>query len=104
MGKRKEDVCPGCSRHCPLDHVRCKYGQKYLEKQQKKDRTEKRRRRWEKYAAEGSPVWTLLDTASRLKRSVRKETISVQQIHLVLSGEEQTQLCALLEKINRILP
>lgn len=109
----KQDVCPGCSRHCPLDHVRCKYGQKYIEKQrralegapgnQKQDSKKMRRRKWEKYAAKGSASWTLFETSSRLKRALRKETITERQIHLALSDEEQAQLRALLAKISGIL-
>lgn len=114
MGKEKTAVCPGCSRHCPLSHVRCKYGEKYIEKLQKAQSAapdaakeggkNKKRRKWENYVAKDTTIWKLLWTGSLLKRSLRKGKITEQQIHLALSDEEEAQLCTLLEKITRIIP
>lgn len=111
MGKHRQDVCPGCSRHCPLSHVRCKYGQKYVEKQRRAQdaspgnikESNKKRRKWEKYVTQDSTLWKLLFTGNRLKRALRKGQITERQIHLALSGEEQAQLRTLLEKITRML-
>ena len=111
MGKEKPGVCPGCSRHCPLSHVRCKYGQKYAEKQRKAQAAvpadakecKEKHRKWEKHVTQGSTAWTLLLTGSQLKRALRKGQITERQIHLALSDEEQAQLRALLEKISRII-
>lgn len=114
MGKRKEDVCPGCSRHCPLSHVRCKYGEKYIEKLRrtqeaapdaaKEGGKSRKRRKWEKHVSSDTTVWKLLWTDSLLKRALRKGKIIEQQIHLALSDEEEAQLRILLEKITRIIP
>jgi len=32
MAKQAMNVCPGCSKHCPMGSPRCKYGRKYFEK------------------------------------------------------------------------
>lgn len=114
MGKQKEDVCPGCSRHCPLSRVRCKYGEKHIEKLRKaqcappdaakEGGKSRKRRKWESYVANDTTAWKLLWTGSLLKRSLRKGRITAQQIHLALNDEEEAQLCTLLEKINRIMP
>ena len=111
MEKQKEHVCPGCSRRCPLSHVRCGYGRKYQEKHEKKQAKkpaeafapDKHRHKWEKYATPASPVWKLLWTARTLKRALRKKTVTEAQLLAALSGEEQAQLDACLSKISKVL-
>ena len=109
----KANRCPGCSRHCRLDHVRCKYGQKYLEKVQNahekkaaydenKD-AKKQRYKWEKYVLQGGLGWKLLWTAGCSKRALRSGRMTEQELLGALTESEQEQLSILLEKIqNRI--
>ena len=114
MGKQKTDVCPGCSRHCPLSHVRCKYGKKYIEKHRRdqqaaghlsvKGEEKKPRRKWEKHVMQGSTVWKLLFTASRLKKALRKEHITEAQLLAALTPQDRAMLDALLERISSSIP
>lgn len=113
MGKQKTDVCPGCSRHCPLSHVRCKYGEKYIEKRRRdqqaagqlltKGEDGKPRRKWEKYVTQGSTFWKLLLTASRLKKALRKEQITEAQLLAALTPQDRAMLDALLDHVNSII-
>ena len=112
MGKSKPNTCPGCSRHCSLDHVRCKYGQKYLEKMKKaqadnhsaQKAAETHRYKWEKHVKAAGSAWKLLYCGSRLKRALRKKTLTEEQLFSVLSDEERTQLDALLSKLLQRIP
>lgn len=105
MGKQTTGTCPGCSRHCPLDHVRCKYGLRYIEKLQSKQEAadnsarDRRRHKWEKHVCRGSALWHLLVCAGRAKRALRKKRITEAQALSALSPNEQDQLIALLGRI-----
>ena len=109
MAKGCKDVCPGCSRHCSLDHVRCKYGQKYVEKIRKAEADghpateDKHHYKWEKYVAQGSLAWKLLWVSSRSKKALRRKKLTEQQLLNVLDEAEQAQLDALLDKISDML-
>lgn len=107
MGKK--DVCPGCSRHCPLDHVRCKYGRKYVEKRGKEQEaaqsadeksSRKTGRKWEKHVTQGGTAWKLLLTARTLKRALRKEQITEAQLLGSLTPQDLAALDALLDHLN----
>ena len=65
MNKSKANRCPGCSRHCRAEHVRCKYGQKYFLKMHAPQEAapdssrktgEKRKRKWEKHVRQGASL------------------------------------------------
>ena len=109
MAKGCKDVCPGCSRHCSLDHVRCKYGQKYVEKIRKAEADghpateDKHHYKWEKYVAQGRLAWKLLWVSSRRKKALRRKKLTEQQLLNVLDEAEQAQLDALLDKISDML-
>lgn len=100
MGKHHSDVCPGCSRHCSLSHVRCKYGQRYIEKLQAHEDS-KPRRKWEKHVTQGGLTWKLLFTASSIKKALRKKRITEEALLATLSSQERGQLLALLAKLEK---
>ena len=103
--------CPGCSRHCRLDHVRCKYGQKYVEKIQnaqarkaaggEKTDAKKHAYKWEKYVLQGGLAWKLLWAARCSKRALRRSKMTEQTLLSVLDETEQAQLGALLDKLSK---
>lgn len=105
MGKQTTDTCPGCSSHCPLDHVRCKYGLRYIKKLQSKQEAaagsmnDRHKHKWEKHVHQGSALWHLLVCAGRAKRALRKKRITEAQALSALSPNEQDQLIALLGQI-----
>lgn len=105
MAKRRQDVCPGCSRHCSLNHVRCKYGQKYIEKIRTPDADshqtpeDNHHYKWEKYVAQGGLAWKLLWVSSRSKKALRRKKRTEQALLDALDEGEQAQLDALLEKL-----
>ena len=104
MAKQKKAVCPGCSRHCTQDCVRCKYGRRYFEKTsaketEKKNEPKERRRKWERYVQKGSLLWKLLFAGMQCKHALKKKGLTEQMILRTLNEEEQSQLNALLDKI-----
>ena len=109
MKKQSENLFPGCSRHCPANHPRCKYGQKYLEKIAKatachsKDSEKKPRCKWEKHVTPHGLCWQLLWNSRRIKQALRKNKVTEQQLLSALSTQEQVQLCALLAKVTKPL-
>lgn len=106
MSKQKNAVCPGCSRHCRWDCVRCKYGQRYFEKEKlaeiKHDSdVQGHRKKWEKYVQRGGTLWKFLMVSARCKRALRKEGLTEQMMLRALDQDEQMQLNMLLEKLVR---
>jgi len=103
MAKQAMNVCPGCSKHCPMGSPRCKYGRKYFEKlaQEKEIPQEIRRHyKWEKLVHQGGLVWQLLWVASRSKKALRKKELTEHELLLALDNDELEQLQQLLEKIS----
>ena len=109
MAKGRKDVCPGCSKHCSMNHVRCKYGQKYVEKIREADADrhqapeDKHHYKWEKYVAQGGLAWKLLWVSSRGKKALRRKKLTEQQLLSALDEAELAQLNALLDKISDML-
>ena len=109
MAKGRKDVCPGCSRHCSLDHVRCQYGRKYVEEIRKAEEEnhqppeEAHRFKWEKYVAQGGLAWKMLWVSSRSKKALRRKERSEQQLMSALDEDERAQLNAMLDKISDML-
>ena len=111
MKTQTANTCPGCSRHCPAKHLRCKYGQKHFEKLRRAEEAKslivqaekKPRHKWEKHVTPDGLFWHLLWYSGRIKRALRKKKISEQQLLSTLTQQEQAQLDALLEKVTKIL-
>ena len=109
MSKGGKDVCPGCSRHCPLTHVRCKYGQKYIGKIRKADADShqtpegKHNYKWEKDVVQGGLAWKMLWVSCRGKKALRRKKLTEQELFAALNVDEKAQLNALLDQISQRL-
>ena len=111
MKTEKQNRCPGCSRHCPADHARCKYGQRYFKKMQQTgsngspsaSESKQHLRKWEKHVQQGGVLWKLLWSSRRIKKALRQKTIAECQLLSALNSEEQVQLGILLEKMTKPL-
>ena len=114
MKKQKQAVCPGCSRHCAADAIRCKRGRAYFDKLREKhpealmpQQTALRRKHkkpWEKLVEEGGAVWTLLAVGREIKKALRSGRISERQLTEALSEAELFQLTEFLSRLNARLP
>ena len=98
--------CPGCSRHCRQGNERCKYGEKYFKKEEKKQKAEctvktKRTkvRKWENHVQRGGLLWQFLWVGSLSKRALRKKRIDEARLISALDEQEQKQLHQLLKKL-----
>ena len=111
MKKRNENVCPGCSRHCPMNDVRCKRGARYFagigDMKMKSSDTKgdppgkltSKKCKWERYVAEGNLLWQLLHISRHLKRLLRSG-IPEGRLLSVLNEEERDHLESILNKID----
>ena len=103
MKKEKIPTCPGCGRHCPLSHPRCKYGRDYLEKLQKKEAEtpeKKKRFKWEGLVEKDGLLWQLLLTGCSIKKALRKKRTTEAALLQQLSDQEQMQLSEILKKLD----
>ena len=98
---KKENVCPGCGRHCPLNQPRCKYGRAYQQKMEKKkaDHSEKHYK-WEKYTEKCGLAWKFFLAGRNMKKSLRNGMMTEDKIWEKLSREEMETLEKILIKIN----
>lgn len=107
MGTKNGPECPGCSRHCPLDHVRCKYGQKYIDKlknaQEEAIPFKKHKHKWEKHVHREGLIWNFLQASRSVKRALRRKTANEAQLLAALTSEERAQLNTLIAKITDAL-
>ncbi len=88
--------CPGCSKHCPASHPRCKYGRKYFEAHTA-DPSPKQKK-WETRVTAQGPLWHLITTARLVKKAL-KDTPEADVLQ-PLTLQEQAELTALLQKLN----
>ena len=103
---RGKTRCPGCSRHCHQGNVRCKYGLKHFEKEEKKRKAEcivdtkhTKLRKWEKHVQRGGLLWQFLWVGSLSKRALRKKQLDEVKLLAALDEQEQEQLHQLLKKL-----
>ena len=106
MKKHKEDVCPGCSRHCTRNEIRCKRGRAYFAEHgadglKVHPADEKRKKRkWEKYVDEGGLVWRMLFVSLRAKKALRRGKIDEAKLISVLDEQDRVQLDRILKKLD----
>lgn len=102
MGKMKENVCPGCGRHCSTENVRCKYGRNYFEKQRASEQNgmERRKYKWERYVEKEGLLWKLLLLSAQMKKSLKSEVMTEEQLLSALTDSEQDALAAAIGKIG----
>ena len=103
MKKQKQTVCPGCSRHCTENSVRCKKGRAYFAGLSEKAAKGRHRCKWEKSVEAGGVLWKLLSSARRIKRALREEAIEEARLMEALSETERTQLTDILARLEEKL-
>lgn len=102
MKKKNENVCPGCSRHCPANAVRCKRGRAYFAEREAAG-PEKRphgKHKWEKRVSEGGLLWQLICFSRSAKKALCGKEIAEAQLLDALSEPERNQLWEILEKLG----
>jgi len=92
-----KDTCPGCSRHCPMNRLHCKYGEKYFAKRQEKPK-------WAALVSEKGLLWQLLSTSKNVKKALKRKETTEEELLACLSGEEKDLLMETLQKISVSLP
>lgn len=105
MKESKTNVCPGCSRHCTAETVKCKYGRNYFAKQdvgllKVKERKKKHECKWKKMVSEDGVVRELIITSIGIKKAIRSGMITEKQIMEMLNDAEQAQLASILRNLN----
>ena len=110
MKKTKKPVCPGCSRHCAADALRCKRGRAYFEKLERKAQEsalpkkagecKKHSCKWERLVSESGVLRTLFTVSRALKRSLKSGECTEAQLTDRLTQEEAHQLELLLNKLS----
>ena len=104
MKKDISGVCPGCSRHCSRDILKCKYGREYFakldKKQNKQDTKQDRSYKWEAYTEKGGLAWLLLLICRNIKKALRSHAMTEAEIFAPLSHEEKAELAHLVQKLN----
>ncbi|MBR3872735.1 MAG: hypothetical protein IKJ26_01060 [Clostridia bacterium] len=90
-----KDTCPGCSRHCPMNHLHCKYGEKYFAKQTSK---------WTALVTEDGLLWQLRSTSKSVKKALKRKETTEEALLACLSDEEKYRLMETLQKISVSLP
>ena len=109
MAKGHANVCPGCSRHCPMGKPHCKYGQKYFEKLKEKEASGENQQesrpkyKWEKFVRHEGALWKLLLVSGRSKKALKKGKLTEAAILSPLDEDEQEQLMELLGKLSETL-
>lgn len=94
-----KDTCPGCSRHCPMNHLHCKYGEKYFARQEAKQTS-----KWTALVTEDGPLWQLLSTSKNVKKALKRKETTEEALFACLSNEEKYRLMETLQKISVSLP
>ena len=98
MKKTKENTCPGCSHHCPLNAVRCKYGRTYVARLAEQEPQHKHK--WEAHVASGGLTWKLLTTSRRIKKALCRSQLTETALLGAVSEQEKELLLALLDKLS----
>lgn len=128
LKKKSADYCTGCSRHCPANAPRCKYGKKLFANRDSQERKEallparerfmpehdeqaapaalrsyrprhKHPRKWERHISPGGTAWQLLFVSRSIKKALHHRELSEDQIFSTLTPAEQQTLCAYLNRI-----
>ena len=104
MKKNGKNVCPGCSRRCSADNIRCKRGREYFRQCAAEETcslcSKKHKYKWEKYVSEEGMLRRLLVIARGIKRALRGGMVREEQIMEALNEQEWEQLAGLLKKLE----
>ena len=95
---KKENICPGCGRHCDLNHPHCKYGRSYAEKLQKK-REKAPSYKWEDYTEKGDLAWLLFLVSRNWKKALKKGETTEEKLLAAWTEQEKETLREMLGKM-----
>lgn len=90
--------CPGCSRRCPMQSVRCKYGRKYFASLAEAE-NEKPKYEWEKYVSRDGLAHRLLLVTRKTRKALCKGSISEADLISAFSEGERIVLKSILAKM-----
>ena len=95
--------CPGCSRHCSADNLKCRRGRAYFEKKIAEEKAQDGPKyKWERYVTQGSAVKELLTAAAMVKKALKAGWVKEEEILNALNEEEREQLAGLMKKVSGI--
>ena len=99
---KKENVCPGCGKHCPLSCPRCKYGMRYAAKQQKEEAEckKKKQAKWERYVTPNSTAHLMLSTSRRVKKALCHQEVTENELFAAFTPFEKEIFTTLLQKLS----
>jgi len=100
MKDKERNTCPGCSKHCPLDKPKCKFGRAYSEKIKNAQFKPAKRPKGARCASPDSPVGQLLRTGRKLKKGLKKGKITEERLVEALAPGEREALTAILGKLD----
>ena len=107
MKKQNIDVCPGCSRHCTRNEIRCKRGRAYFAEHSEAEskeipmrRDSHKKHKWEKHVCIGGLFWQLIFVSRKVKKALRREKIAEEQLMSVLDDQDRLQLSRILKKLD----
>ena len=99
---KKENVCPGCGKHCPLSSPRCKYGMRYAAKLQKEEHAcqKPKQHKWEKHVTPNGPAHLMLTVSRRAKKALCHQKVTEDALFASFTQFEKEIFAALLQKIS----
>jgi len=95
-------VCPGCSRHCPANAVRCKYGRTYFAKHPPAETAcsaKQKGCKWKAIVKKDSLLWNYLISTKKIKKALCHQKITEAAFLALLTEEEQRSLGIITEKL-----
>ena len=95
---KKENVCPGCGKHCPLSSPRCKYGMRYAAKLQKQKTPKKHK--WEKHVTPDGPAHLMMTVSRKAKKALCHQKVNEDALFASFTPFEKEIFTTLLQKIN----
>ena len=90
--------CPGCSRHCSMQNVRCKYGRKHFAALEEAAK-EKPKYEWEKYVSRDGLAHRLLLVTRKTRKALCKGSLSEAELISAFSEGERIVLKSILAKM-----
>lgn len=97
-------VCPGCSRHCPANAVRCKYGRAYFTKHPPAEAAcsgKQKGHKWKAFVEKNGLLWNYLLSAKEIKKALCHQKATEAALLSLLTEEEKRSLGSIAEKLRQ---
>ena len=95
-------VCPGCSRHCPANAVRCKYGRAYFTKHPPAEAAcsgKPKGHKWKAFVEKDGVLLNYLISGKKIKKALCHQKVSEAALLSLLTEEEKHVLSAITQKL-----